>query len=447
MSTRALPAEPVVSLVRAPMLLLGLAALQFYAGLLEPVVESLGFDASIIRVLRHAHLAPLGLAFVGVLTIRGALDQLAGPVAAWVRGLVLFIFLMFIMGILRGAFLGAILLDAGIYEAFLVALVVGSRHEHWSWSHRFFRILFYTGAALMLLELLVIETVEGRASITTLAYQIRTVLFAWPLLLFTSPLRHKSERFIILAGMGLIIVMYVLFQKRAPTVRVVFALVLFLWLLPGVAKGARLKLRMMVLGGFSLVILLTTWVIPTASDDTSIVGQSSMALAGRFQGEGGLIETLTTENDRWMEAGFFFDEADTVELAIGKGFGGSVEVPYWWPPRMEITENGRTFFGVYSMHIGLTHPFLKGGFFFWLFFFGGWLVFILRLRHFRRDPRALACWAVLLVNFLFMGVETLWGSGNVVTVILVGFCVGYLGNRRFWEPRRSPNSPSEELQA
>ena len=99
---------------------------------------------------------------------------------------------------------------------------------------------------------------------------------------------------------------------------------------------------------------------------------------------------------------------------------------------MEITEDGRTFYGVYSMHIGLSHPLLKGGIFFWLIFFGGWLMFLARFRRYRSDPNAIACWAVVLTNFLFMSVETLWGSSNVVTVILVGFCMGYLGNRKFW---------------
>ena len=99
---------------------------------------------------------------------------------------------------------------------------------------------------------------------------------------------------------------------------------------------------------------------------------------------------------------------------------------------MDIVEDGRTFYGVYSMHIGLSHPLLKGGFFFWIIFFGGWMMFLSRYRRYRSDPRALACWAVVLINFLFMSVETLWGSSNVVTVILVGFCMGYLGNRKFW---------------
>jgi hypothetical protein len=285
----------------------------------------------------------------------------------------------------------------------------------------------------MAFELLVIETADRQESISSVAYQIRAVLFAWPLLLFTSPMRKNSEKIAMVVGMALIVIMYVLFQKRAPTVRVLFAILIFLWLLPGVSKPVRMKLRLAIVGGICGLVMASPWITPSERDTTNIVSESSVALASRFQAEGGLFDMITKENERWIEAGFFFDEANGIELMIGKGFGGAVPVPWWWPPRMKIVENGQTYYGVYSMHIGLTHPLLKGGFVFWFLFFGGWIVFLLRYRRYRSDPRALACWAVVALNFLFMSVETLWGSGNVVTVIMVGFCMGYLGNRKFWE--------------
>ncbi len=165
-------------------------------------------------------------------------------------------------------------------------------------------------------------------------------------------------------------------------------------------------------------------------------GIEPRALADRFQ-------TITSEeNERWVEAGYFFDDVDGLELAAGKGFGGAVRVPYSWPPGMDIVEDGRTYYGIYSMHIGLTEPLLKGGLLFWFLFFGGWMVFLVRFRRYKNDPRAIAAWGILLLNLTFMSVETLWGPGNVVLVMLLGFCVGYLAQRRFWETSQ-PADPVE----
>ena len=414
------------------MLLLGLCVIQFFIGILEPFLTGFGISAELIRFVRHAHLAPLGLAFILIIIMPRAINSVAGPVSSWLAWVIVAMLSMFILGILRGVFLGAALLDAGAYQAFIVAFIVGTQHENWGKAHRFFSILFYIGAAIMVLELLVIETAVRDESIKSEAYQIRSILFAWPLLLFTVGRGTRVQQAATTIGMALIILMYVLFQKRAPTVRVAFALLLFLWLLPGVARHARLKLRAFVVAAGMVVLVVAGFLGTQESNQTNLVSESSMALVDRFQGSSGVMDTLTKENQRWLEAEFFFDEASELELLFGKGFGGAVPVAWWWSPGMEITEDGRTFYGVYSMHIGLSHPLLKGGIFFWLIFFGGWLMFLARFRRYRSDPNAIACWAVVLTNFLFMSVETLWGSSNVVTVILVGFCMGYLGNRKFW---------------
>ena len=415
------------------MLLLVLSMVQFYLGILDPVLVGLGLNSELVRMLRHAHLAPLGLAFILLLLMPDVLRSVAKPVSGWLAWVIVLMLSMFVLGVLRGVFLGAAFLDAGVYQAFVVAFIVGSRHENWDRMHRFFSILFFIGAAIMVVELLLIETAVRDESIQSAAYEIRGVLFAWPLLLFTASRGTLVQKFATAGGMGLIVLMYVLFQKRAPTVRVAFAILLFLWLLPGVVAGARLKLRAFVLAAIIMALVVAAFWRTGHSDETNVVSESSVALADRFQGSSGVMDTLTKENQRWFEAEFFFDEASELEIVFGKGFGGAVPVPWWWSPGMDITENGRTFYGVYSMHIGLSHPLLKGGLFFWILFFGGWLMFLSRYRSYRNDPKALACWAVVFINFLFMSVETLWGSSNVVTVILVGYCMGYLGNRIFWE--------------
>jgi len=430
------------------MLLLALCAIQFYIGILEPFLVGIGISSDLVRLIRHGHLAPLGLAFVLFIIMPRAMSPIARPVSSWLAWVIVAMISMLVLGLIRGVFFGAALLDAGVYEAFVVAFMVGAQHENWDKAHRFFSALFYVGAVLMVVELLLIETAVRDESIKSEAYQIRSVLFAWPLLLFTAGTGTRLQKVATAAGMGLIVLMYVLFQKRAPTVRVAFALCLFLLLVPGVVNGARMKLRAFVIAGSVVIILIAGFLGSIQSDSTNVVSESSMALADRFQGSGGVMDTLTKENQRWLEAEFFFNEASELEIIFGKGFGGAVPVEWWWSPGMDITEAGRTFYGVYSMHIGLSHPLLKGGFFFWLIFFGGWMMFLIRFRRYRSDPRALACWAVVLINFIFMSVETLWGSSNVVTVILVGFCMGYLGNRKFWGRDVAPQLPaSSEVQS
>jgi hypothetical protein len=425
------------------MILLGIAALQFFIGILEPFFVDIGINPEPIRFIRHAHLAPLGLAFLVLIGMQGAMTSVARPVAGWLVWVVVAMISMLIIGLLRGVFFSAALLDAGIYEAFVVAFLVGARHENWKIVHRFFAVLFYSGVVIMAVELLLIESAVRDDSISSVAYHVRSVLFAWPLLLFTAGTAPRFQKLGTAAGMGLIVLMYVLFQKRAPTVRVAFALLLFLWLVPGVVRAVRMKLRLFVVAGTLSVLLFSGFMASTQSESANVVSESSMALADRFQGSSGFMDTLTKENQRWEEAKFFFNEASELELVFGKGFGGAVPVAWWWSPGLDITEDGRTFHGVYSMHIGLSHPLLKGGFFFWCIFFGGWVMLLFRLKRYRSDPRAVACWAVVLLNFVFMSVETLWGSSNVVTVILIGFCMGYLGNRKFWGPVKDPNTPKQ----
>jgi hypothetical protein len=417
-----------------PLILLLLAGLQFYVGLMEPMLDGVGL-AGMARVIRHGHLAPLGLAFLSVLVIPGALSHMGRMVRLWLLWVIVFMVLMTLVGIFRGAFANALLLDAGVYEAFVVSVVVGSRKENWKWLDRYFRWLFYLGAVLMLAELLVIERAVREEVISSEAYRMRTVLFAWPFLLFTIALVKKRHQLATLAGVALIVFMYVVFQKRAPTIRMAVALLLFITLLPGIRLRHRLTLRM----GVSLVALLcwigATVLMNNRPETGSIMSESTSALASRFQGSGGLIETITSQNERLKEALFFFNQASPLEIIVGKGFGGAVEVPWTWGPGLEVKEAGRTYYGIYSMHIGITHPLLKGGLIFLLFFFGGWVVLLIRYRRYRDDTRAQACWAVVLLNLLFMTVETLWGPASVVMVILIGVCMGYMCRSTFGDKR------------
>jgi hypothetical protein len=66
-----------------PMILLGIAALQFFIGILEPFFVDIGINPEPIRFIRHAHLAPLGLAFLVLIGMQGAMTSVARPVAGW----------------------------------------------------------------------------------------------------------------------------------------------------------------------------------------------------------------------------------------------------------------------------------------------------------------------------------------------------------------------------
>jgi hypothetical protein len=220
----------------------------------------------------------------------------------------------------------------------------------------------------------------------------------------------------------------VLFQKRAPTVRVLLFLLVFLLVMPRLwARGSAAwtrarerRVRLVFLGtaaaGLVVVLTLAPWLF-----------QGQLAgLAQRLSGRaysGGAAAMLTWENERFFEAGMFLDTLQPQELVLGRGFGGYFipEAAGWGVWLDDLQEFGRR-----QLHVGLLMPFFKGGLALSLAYYPGLLLALARGWRGRSRPWTAAAFFVVLIHALFLLQEGWFIMSVAFDLVTVGLCLGWL---------------------
>jgi hypothetical protein len=161
-------------------------------------------------------------------------------------------------------------------------------------------------------------------------------------------------------------------------------------------------------------------------------------LRERITGEryaGGATGMLTYQNERFYEAGMFFDTLEPQDWVLGRGFGG------YFVPRDEEwgiwLEDVREF-GRRQLHVGGLMPFFKGGFVLSVVYYAGLLMALTRGWRLLRDPFAAAAFFVLAIHALFLVQEGWFVMSMSFDLTMAGLCMGYLlsGEREAgrWRP-------------
>jgi hypothetical protein len=335
--------------------------------------------------------------------------------------------------------------DFAPYLVIVSAVVLGSLPRVWNDSDRLIVSLFFVALIVNALGMREITNVvsesysEDRAGVGIVAYRTQEALAFWPFLFLTSRLRRVRVALVIFLGVFFVLAQQILFQKRAPTLRVALFVLVFLVVLPrvcdaeeGSARGRASRL-FLATGGLALAAALTLapWLFE---------GQFA-GLARRLSGEAyskGAAGMLTTQNERFFEAGVFLRTLRPEEWVVGRGFGGYFKPDAsWWGIWLDdVGEFGRR-----QLHVGGLMPFFKGGLVLALVYYPGLLLALVRGARARREPVAAAAFFVLLIHAVFLLQESWFVMSESFQLVMVGLCMGHLLSR----DRAGSGSPRDPL--
>jgi hypothetical protein len=376
-------------------------------------------------------LAPAALAYGA--RSGGLFGRLSTGGALWVGVVLTLALALFFRGWLAEGFVvTAAAHDLAPYLVVLAFTVIGSEPAAWRDLDRYLIVLFVAGLVVNGLGMTEMTQVVGeayaedRAGVTTVAYRTQGALAFWPLLLLTARGRRPLTMFLIFGGVLFVLAQQILFQKRAPTTRVLLFLLVFLVVLPLLAPHRRPAAggERRVLALFALALALC---VGTALTVTPWLFQGQLSgLASRMSGQayaGGAAGMLTTENERFHEAAVFLRTVEPGDLAFGRGFGGYFKPDAtWWGTWLDdVNEFGRR-----QLHVGGLMPFFKGGFALAIAYYAG--VVLALGRGFRRrfEPRAAAAFFIVLLHVVFLAQEGWFMMSISFDLALVGLCLGHL---------------------
>jgi hypothetical protein len=332
--------------------------------------------------------------------------------------------------------------DFAPYVVIVLCAVLGSMSRVWEDSDAAILALFVAALAVNALgmggmtEVVSEAQPDDRAGIEIVAYRTQGALAFWPLLLLTARLRRRHVALVAFAGACFVLGQQILFQKRAPTLRIALFLLIFFLVLPRLPdvrqrlgeRWVRTAFAATALAGLVTAGTLAPWLFR---------GQLQ-GLLGRISGEhyaGGAAGMLTYQNERFYEVGMFLDTLEPHEWAFGKGFGGYFVPPdeAWGVWLEDVREFGRR-----QLHVGGLMPFFKGGVVLTLTYYSGLLMALLRGRRLVSDPFAAAAFFVVAVHALFLLQEGWFVMSMSFDLAMVGLCMGYLLSRERDERARMP---------
>jgi hypothetical protein len=331
--------------------------------------------------------------------------------------------------LVRGYAAAPVAHDLAPYLVILGAVVLGSIPQAWEDADRLLLVLFTLGLLLNVVGMTEMSRVvseadsEDRAGIGIVAYRTQGVLAFWPFYLLTARLRGSWVALLTFLGVFFVLAQQILFQKRAPTVRIAVFTLVFLIVLPHVAPvRARLERRARVLFFASGLVVAT-----------AALSIAPWLFAGQFEGlmhrlsgqayEGGAAAMLTTENERFFEASIFFRSLDIPDIVFGHGFGGYFKpsVAWWGVWLDDVREYGRR-----QLHVGSLMPFFKGGLVLTCVYYAGVFMALRRGWRARRDPIAGALFLLLFVHTVFLIQESWFVMSVSFDMVMVGLSMGYL---------------------
>jgi len=363
----------------------------------------------------------------------GLLGNLVDGARLWVVLILGLSLLLFFYGwLMKGYRFNPVVHDLCPYLVIVGAVVLGSMSRVFADLDRPLLALLLAALVVNALGMTQIADVvseieaEDRAGVAIVAYRTQGALAFWPLLFLTARLRRPLAAFLIYSTVFFVLAQQILFQKRAPSVRVLLVVAVFLFVLPRLVRprsreGGRSSVTFASAGALALVVSLTAapWLFE---------GQLA-GLMRRLSGqayEGGAAGMLTYENERFFEAGMFLRTLEPEELLLGRGFGG-----YFIPP-VEGWGTLMDDLGVVArrqLHVGGLMPLFKGGLALFVVYFAGLAGALVRGRRFLAEPVAAAAFFVLVIHALSLTLEGWFIMSSSFDMLMVGLCMGHLLSR------------------
>lgn len=291
------------------------------------------------------------------------------------------------------------------------AFYLGRRDEVWEDAK--LPVIFLTALSIVL-SLVYTDSyvlVDRGILNSELGSQFETGLTLAPLFCIMSVGDRKLWRYyvLLLLSSGCLFV-YLYFGRRGVSTRCFLEILCAAVILPSLlGMFKRVRLTIVMIGAFAVALLVY---FPF---DT---------LISRFVGSYGVVDTVTVDNERFIEQEYLLKEFSVWEMFVGRGIGGAFLINQektFVLDKIDATRSGRI-----VLHAGAWYPFLKGGAVFQLIYFLP--LFLLMRAVFRWKQLDVITKATILAGGVMFPFQFIEGSPTYATP-WVAFGIGLIMSR------------------
>ncbi|MEX0762557.1 MAG: hypothetical protein WD208_05780 [Dehalococcoidia bacterium] len=372
-------------------------------------------EVAVIQPLEYLSFLLLGMSLLLSL-VSGRLRELRPAYQAWLIWIGFLGFMLLVSGVIQRH--GMYPLSRDLFAlTYLSAIFIGVRRSNWPFLDRMFVAHFGLVTLIALFELYAHRAALDRDSIIwTSLYRTWNAMYAWQYFLLTAALGILPRRLLAASGVGLYLLLALLFTKRMPFV--IVGLLIIGGLVTGLFLNTVTRKGVLMTGAAGIIV--GTIVIGGATlinrDALGSITFAAAHLQNRFTHQGGVIQAVVG-NQRWTdEVDVVMKDTSVAALAFGRGIGVDVPVSF------DVASTGRS--GV--LHNGIMNILLKGGFLLLVSLIAG-AVLIARDTLKTNDRRAIVCGIILLVAAAASPFQTFLNTGPAWGLILA--CAGYLMGR------------------
>jgi len=345
--------------------------------------------------------------------------------------------LLTIGGLIAGNLIGTWLVDSVTFTAFSGFIFLGTSKAFWEDFQKFGFYFFVAAIAVNIQATTMIKVnywlqednllnFKGGERITRsiVGYKTQFSQSFWPLFLLTLNPKNRNRMFFMFAAVIFLLLQQILFQKRGPSVRILFFIGCFIYLARkniyfGISTNKLLRGV-----GFFIVFTVIAIIAFRHYLPADLLRKQYEALVNRFEGDvgnanikytEGALGIFTSENERVREVGMMLQSLEVKEIFIGKGFGGKYK-------DREILKKERD-----TTHIGVFNFLLKGGLIY-LFLFALLIASLwMKRKLYYSDRDVLACFLILVGMTIFLFVEGwFYYRSQVYDLMLYGIVMGRL---------------------
>lgn len=350
---------------------------------------------------------------------------------------ILFSLFLFVMGLFKGNPITFWLIDSASYFVFICFIFIGTSRVFWD-------DLMIVGIPILIAAIIVNAitvtifiptyhvqetntfelTSAARMARSILAYETQWALSLWSIFLLTAYKRKGFSFLWIIISVVLLFMLQILFQKRSPSVRIVFFIATFLFIIPLYLKSDSLKKlvkkrKRFLYAGIAVGVLL----VANTLNVELIVNQFESLMdrlggnAGNITGsyDKGFLGVFTSDNERLIEVFQMFEDFNMIDFFIGKSYGGFYR------------EHFVFFVDKTTTHIGIFNIFLKGGLIYFITYFAIVLIPLLYHKFHKNSMLTIACFYYIILTTLFQLVEGwFYYASNAFECIVYAAAIGCL---------------------
>lgn len=328
-----------------------------------------------------------------------ALGFLMKAARVWIWWMFLYTALLFLYGLGEGYSINAIAQDYGPFLIVMVCAILGSIPEFWDDQFSIFLVLTIAGFIVNAVGLQNLGDLfyqfgyMTRVTSDVLAYETRSSIELWPILLLTAQRWGRGMMWVIIGISVLALMLQILFQKRLPVAEVLAYIFCFWFIVPRFARRWKTRARVVsnrLSRGLFVVVLVAAAALSLVAAPQVVVGQTS-ALLARYG-----LEDLS----RVGEAVGMLEYLHDHEYFIGRGLGGYFQYTdstgFTWGSYLDdVGEVGKR-----TTHMSLLMPMLKGGLIFMIIYYMGIVLALRNSRQCLNDGLSLAALIIVVTKIL-----------------------------------------------